>query len=67
MYIYIDMYYRRDNLTYLFHICPTYQNMTIYNRNQSLYFTTPLVQTYLYLFITFSIYNSYQSNIFFSS
>lgn len=29
MYIYIDMYYRRDNLTYLFHICPTYQNMTL--------------------------------------
>lgn len=27
--IYIDMYYRRDNLTYLFHICPTYQNMTL--------------------------------------
>lgn len=28
-YIYIDMYCRRVNLTYLFHICPTYQNMTL--------------------------------------
>lgn len=25
----IDMYCRRVNLTYIFHICPTYQNMTL--------------------------------------
>lgn len=29
MYIYIDMYSEEGDLTYLFHICPTYQNMTL--------------------------------------
>lgn len=29
VYIYIDMYSEEGDLTYLFHICPTYQNMTL--------------------------------------